>query len=528
MQILHLEDSASDALLVQRRIAKSGISVQIVHTASRSEYLEALERQAFDVVLVDNTLPGFDSIEAIKSAKALLPTAHVIVCSGAARDADVAACVAAGAADYVLKDHLWQLTIRLQQLQTGAPPAQTAPPTGPVSNTAAAMRLVQAVQELSMARNLDTIIKIVRSVARELTGADGATFVLRDGDRCHYVDEDAISPLWKGQRFPLSACISGWAMLNGKSAVIPDIYADPRIPADAYRPTFVKSLVMVPIRTSAPIGSIGNYWARQHRCTPEELYLLEALANTTAVAMENVSIIEELESRVRARTAELQTVNDELEAFGGAVSHDLRAPLRAMLGEVETLAEQALDSKALSSLAQLKAQGEHMQDVVSDLLRLSYISRSEITREPVDLSAMAIEALKRLKVANPHRQVATVIEPGIVVEVDRGLISIVMENLLSNAWKYSSKRADARIEFSVDRSSGSPRYVVNDNGAGFDPRYAERLFKPFQRLHSAAEFPGTGVGLATVQRIVAKHGGTIQGESSPGQGARFSFTLGAK
>ena len=118
-------------------------------------------------------------------------------------------------------------------------------------------RLVAAVQELSLARHLDAVMAIVRRAARELTGADGATFVLRDGDKCFYADEDAIEPLWKGQRFPMSACISGWAMLNRQAAVIEDIYADPRIPADAYRPTFVKSLVMVPIRTQAPTGAIA-------------------------------------------------------------------------------------------------------------------------------------------------------------------------------------------------------------------------------------------------------------------------------
>jgi signal transduction histidine kinase/CheY-like chemotaxis protein len=525
MRILHLEDSSSDALIIQRHIGKSGIPAQIVHAASRTQYLAALSSgQTFDVVLVDNTLPGFDSLEAIRAARASLPSAHVIVCSGAAREADVAASMAAGAADYVLKDHLWQLTNRLQKLQAGS--ATDAPAREIAFRMEPTMRLVQAVQELSMARDLATIIKIVRHVARELTGADGATFVLREGDCCHYVDEDAISPLWKGQRFPMSTCISGWSMLNGKSAVIPDIYNDPRIPADAYRPTFVKSLAMVPIRTSAPIGAIGNYWAQHHVCTAEELYLLEALANTTSVAMENVRLFEELEARVQARTVELQRANDELEAFSGAVSHDLRAPLRGMLAEAGMLAEQPLNQAARDNVNRLQAQGEHMQVVIADLLRLSHISRTGIRRELVNLSSIANEVLKRLQVAEPHRKVEARVEQGILVEADAGLLTLVVENLLSNAWKYSSKRELAKIEFKADRTMpGGPRYVVSDNGAGFDPKYADRLFKPFQRLHSAAEFSGTGIGLATVHRIISKHGGVIRAESVPDQGARFSFTL---
>ena len=161
--------------------------------------------------------------------------------------------------------------------------------------------LVDAIQALSLARSLQEIQRIVRSAARRLTGADGATFVLRDGTRCFYADEDAISPLWKGQRFPMSHCISGWAMTHRSPAVIEDIFADDRIPHDAYRQTFVKSVAMVPIRTAEPIGAIGNYWAERHEPTGREVALLQALADSTAVAMENVQVYEELE-RAREET----------------------------------------------------------------------------------------------------------------------------------------------------------------------------------------------------------------------------------
>src|SRR5262245_55717347 len=169
--------------------------------------------------------------------------------------------------------------------------------------------LVRAIQELSLARDLDRIAEIVRSAARELVGADGATFVLRDGDLCHYKDEDAISPLWKGLRFPMETCISGWAMLNREPAVIADIYLDPRIPHDAYRPTFVKSLVMVPIRSLPPVGAMGTYWATARQANLREVGLLQALADSTSVAMENVQLYNELEQRVVTRTQELVAAN---------------------------------------------------------------------------------------------------------------------------------------------------------------------------------------------------------------------------
>jgi len=173
-------------------------------------------------------------------------------------------------------------------------------------------RLVHAIQQLSLARTLPDIQRIVRSSARELTGCDGATFVLRDNDGCYFADEDAIAPLWRGNRFPIGYCISGWTMLNRDAAVIPDIFGDPRIPQAQYRRTFVKSLVMVPIRKLDPIGAIGNYWADPHQPSDQEVYLLQALADSTSIAMENVQVNGELERRVRDRTAALEDATEEI------------------------------------------------------------------------------------------------------------------------------------------------------------------------------------------------------------------------
>jgi len=164
-----------------------------------------------------------------------------------------------------------------------------------------------------MARDLDAVAEVVRHAARELVGADGATFVLRDNEQCFYRDEDAICPLWKGQRFPLQVCISGWVMLNRQATVIEDIYLDPRIPHAAYRPTFVKSLVMVPIRTLEPIGAIGTYWANHYRATPDQVEMLQALADAISVALENVQVYAELERRVDERTAQLEEANQQLQ-----------------------------------------------------------------------------------------------------------------------------------------------------------------------------------------------------------------------
>lgn len=178
--------------------------------------------------------------------------------------------------------------------------------------------LVSVCQELSYARSMEMVMEVVRHAARELTGADGATFVLLDhsteGDLCYYADEEAISPLWKGSRFPVSSCISGWAMLNKSTAVIENIYTDPRIPAELYEPTFVRSLVMAPIRRNDPLGAIGTYWKDQRQPTADEVLMLEALADITAQTIELVNTYQDLDRRVEERTAELDRTNREVTA----------------------------------------------------------------------------------------------------------------------------------------------------------------------------------------------------------------------
>lgn len=181
------------------------------------------------------------------------------------------------------------------------------------AGVAAIERLLSAVQELSFAQSLEDVQMIVRAAARAITGCDGATFVLNDNDLyCRYVDEDAIEPLWKGLRFPQDICISGWVMRHRQPVIIPDIYADPRIPGDVYRPTFVKSLAMVPIRTMKPLGAIGNYWATPHVPTEVEVRMLQSLADSTSVALENIRMRDEIDQRVADRTLALRQANSEI------------------------------------------------------------------------------------------------------------------------------------------------------------------------------------------------------------------------
>lgn len=526
MRILHLEDDSSDALIIARTLRRVAPDVDIVHVSSADEFRRAVEAGNQDAAIVDNGVPGFNARAALAYAHEQRPDLPVIVCSGAASNGEIIDYISAGAADFVLKDALWQFNSVLPRVVEAA--QQHARLEQLQHHQRAMHQLIDVVQQLSLARDLDSVMKIVRHAARELTGADGATFVLRDHDKCFYADEEAISPLWKGQRFPLQACISGWAMLNKQSVAIEDIYADARIPADAYRPTFVKSLAMVPIRTHEPIGAIGNYWAQRHQPTAEELELLQSLANTTAVAIENVQLYAELEQRVAQRTQELEQANRELEAFSYAVSHDLRAPLRSVSGQLQIIVEDFMPQlpEAVSNrIEQARLQAQRMNLLINDLLRLSQLNQAPLNLEPINLSDVVNTALARLHNEEPERTICNRIEPDLQAVADFGLIAAAIENLVGNAWKYSRHREEIYIEFG---RTPDGTYFLKDHGAGFNMEYAAKLFQPFQRLHSTSEFPGTGVGLATVRRIIERHGGTIRAEAQPNVGATFYFTLPAR
>ncbi|MFZ5511750.1 MAG: MASE1 domain-containing protein, partial [Pseudomonadota bacterium] len=240
------------------------------------------------------------------------------------------------------------------------------------------------------------------------------------------------------------------------------------------------------------------------------------------------SLNEELEDRVQARTVALETANRELEAFSYSVSHDLRGPLRALNGFSRLLEEDyddRLDDRARQYLERIRRASERMGELIDDLLKLSRISRSQVVRGPVDMSALARQILDELAEAEPQRRVERVVQPDLTAFADSGLVRVLLDNLLRNAWKFSRRTEAARIEFGRVIRRGRPFYFVRDNGAGFDMAYAARLFAPFQRLHHATEFEGSGIGLAIVQRIVRLHGGEVEAESSPGAGASFYFTL---
>ena len=237
-----------------------------------------------------------------------------------------------------------------------------------------------------------------------------------------------------------------------------------------------------------------------------------------------------LEEEVQARTAYLDAANKDLEAFNYSVSHDLRAPLRHIAGFSKLLLEEysgQLDARGQDYVRSMWRSTERMQQLIEDLIGLSHVTREEISWEPVPLSDLAQTLAGALQQSGPSRQVDWIIAPGVVARGNTRLLRIVLENLLGNAWKYTSQHPTARIEFGTTEQDGQVVYFVRDDGAGFDMASATKLFRPFERLHAESAFEGTGIGLATVKRIVLRHQGRVWAEAAVEHGATIYFTLGA-
>ena len=406
----------------------------------------------------------------------------------------------------------------------------------PISEKQTMKVLVSAVQEMSLARNLESVMRIVRTAARRLTGADGATFVLRDQDKCYYADEDAIAPLWKGQRFPLGACISGWAMINRKPAVIEDIYKDSRIPIDAYRPTFVKSLLMVPVRSMDPIAAIGNYWAHRHLPSDEEIEVLQSLADITAVNMENIQVYNELEQRVKERTRELidslereKKMNAATSRMVSIASHEFKTPLTTILSStflLESYEGAEGEDKKKKQLGKIKSSVENLNTILNDFLVIDRLDqgKTEMRRESFHLPQFIESIVDELQsVCRIGQKVRYTHEGGNEIVGDRKVLRHILVNLISNACKYSAEHQPIDLYTSVTDAQIS--ITVRDYGIGIPDEEQQHIFANFFRASNASEIQGTGLGLTIVKRYVDLLDGEISFESTPGKGTSFQLRI---
>ncbi len=324
-----------------------------------------------------------------------------------------------------------------------------------------------------------------------------------------------------------------------------DIAADERMAPwrDAALAREYRSSAGFPLLAEGPcVAVLTAYASEPGFFDEEEVKLFDGLAADLSFALEAMQheerrraaedklrrLSEELEQRVQERTQELRATNAELEAFSYSASHDLRAPLRAIDGFSQVLLRRyadKLDADGRHALERVRAGSERMEALIDDMLKLSRLSRRPMEFADVELSALAAEVVEDLRAAQPEREVEVTIEPNVWATGDKEMLRVALQNLLDNAFKFTAQQQHARVQFGRTTQPGAAASFVRDNGVGFDMSDADKLFRPFERLHAEREFSGTGIGLATVQRVIARHGGRIWAEGALGDGATFSFTL---
>jgi len=421
--------------------------------------------------------------------------------------------------------------------------------------------LSSAIARLREPLDLETIFQATATEVRQLLAADRVGMFRFYGDSGwddgEFVSEDVAADFSSaiaqkvqdrcfGDRFAIH-------YQQGRVQAVADIY-DAGL-SDCH----IQILARFQVRANlvVPLLQGQNLWGLLciHQCRAPrqwqetEIEFVNQIANHLGVALQHAELLAELRAEIVERQQaeqraqelnqglqqaiiELKAMNKELEAFSYSVSHDLRAPLRSIDGFSQALLEDCLDQLDATGqdyLRRIRFASQRMGQLIDDLLTLSRVTRSDMSRESIDLSRLASRICTNLQQAHPEQQVEFVVQPGLVAQGDARLLQVVLDNLLNNAWKFTSRQLQAKIEFgAIAQENGIPAYFVRDDGVGFDMVYVDKLFRPFQRLHGMNEFSGNGIGLATVQRIVHRHGGRVWAEGALARGATFYFTLAAE
>jgi len=527
LRILHLEDNDNDAVLIRRALVRSGLNVDVERVSAPAEFEQALKRGGYDLIISDNRIPGYDGMAAFKAAQEAGATTPFMFVTGTLTEERMLAAIEVRMPEYVSKSHLDDLGRRVRSLVSRS--ADSGHAGRLVVRQAAFETLLATLRDMSRANTMPALIAAACHGARHLIGADGATFVLREGNLCHYVEEDTISPLWKGRKFPMKQGIAGWVMMSRQPALIENVYNDPRVDTEVYRDTYVNALAMVPVRSEDPIGAIGVYWPRRTLATTEEASLLVALAEHAAVAMERLQHQLQASRAEAEHSRQLELAREELQNFSRTAANDLRTPLRAIAGFAEMLLDDgssSLSGDGRNCVQRIVEATSQMGGLIDEMSQLARITQADLHEESVDMGGIARRIIGELRARDPERQVEVTIAERLQARGDTTLLSTAVEQLLRNAWRFTASRAHGRIEFGQQAEGPEGlAFFVRDNGVGFDMRYADKLFLPFERLHSGDERLGAGVGLATVQRAIRKHGGRVWAHGAPDRGATFYFTL---
>jgi signal transduction histidine kinase/CheY-like chemotaxis protein len=523
-RVLHLEDDGDFSELLARAFRKAGLDIELVTATQPDEFRAALDQGGYDLVIADRSVRGYDGLAALREARKRGVSAPVVVVSGALPAEGTQAYIAAGAADYLVKDDLAQIAEAVRRLlptSSGERPARAEP------RADSALLLAAAVKQLARAATAAEVASIAPAAARSVGRADAATFAVRRGDTCRHVGDDGVGPLFARTEpdLPLDESVSGLAIRGGQAVVIEDVEQDGRAGLTGSAGG-MRSAVAVPVGRGLPTAAIALYWSEPHRPSAEELELVTALADLAALALERAEPPER-----PGRAAAQAKTSSEWEPVARMISHDLRNPLWQIRGFGELLVEDhgvALGDDGRDKLDHLLQATAQLERVIDALVELANVSGAPLAPRAVDLSAAARDIMALLSSEAPDRSVEWRVRDGLVAWADPALVRTLLEKLLANALRCTRGRAVARVELGASAEAGDmTTFFVRDNGVGFHPAEKARLFSPFQPIAALTGDPGAtaGAGLAAVRRIIHRLGGEVWADAAPDAGATFYFAL---
>jgi signal transduction histidine kinase len=389
-------------------------------------------------------------------------------------------------------------------------------------------KLIEIIKDLTLAQTIEQSQQIIAASARDLMHSDGASFVFLENEGCFYAEENAMAPLWKGKWFPLNDCICGYSMIQKIPVIVPDIYNDSRIQTMHYSGTFVRSLMVVPVNSIAPLGAIGCYWKEYYTPSEIEVRLMQTLADAASRTIDNILLYKNLEDRVKQRTIQLEEVNKELETFTYSVSHDLKAPLRGIDGYSKLLmdiSESWIQEEPKQYLKSIRSSAKLMNELIEDLLEYSRVERSKIVNQTIRLKNLvnSLLAVYQSSLTTNYTFSVNFSDKEIVADL-RGL-TIILRNFIENAIKFSGTKPQPGVSIDLNEDNSYWTIAVKDNGIGFDMKYKNRIFEIFQRLHRSEDYPGTGIGLALVAKAAQRMKCNVWAESVPSEGSVFYLQI---
>jgi PAS domain S-box-containing protein len=506
LNVLCLEDSPRDAEIMRELLTDAGYDLNMDCTAAEKEFVSFLRSHKYDIILSDFKLPGFDGFTALRWSVEICPDVPFICVSGTLGDETAVELLKKGAVDYILKDRLERLPSAIQ-------------------------RALNEVKEKKVRqKSEESLRESERKLreAQEMAHLGFWTWDIKTGNvewseevfKIFCIDPKEFTP-----HIDSILALSPWPEDNQRDKELINRAIETHNPG-SYEQKFLR-----------PDKSIGHYYSTFQGNYNEDGNLISIVGTVLDIterkqAEEAIKILNiELEQRVIERTSQLEAANKELEAFSYSVSHDLRAPLRAVDGFSKFILEDyedKLDSEGKRFLKLIRSNTQKMDQLITDLLALSRVARNELNLSGIDMTQMAISMFNEIAAPDIPDKISFKVEPLPEAYADPTYIRQVWANLIANAIKFSSKEKKPSIKIYGRTENGFNVYYVKDNGVGFNPEYAHKLFGVFQRLHKSDDFEGTGVGLAIVQRIIHRHGGKVWAESVEGKGATFYFSLPVK